>query len=172
MAPQLVNPDGTDQPNARGMPFLADKIANRLGRFPGARLSEYVRTGLLDPTYCAWAIGAAIAGEADLFRALGGWDERYFIYYEDHDSGLRSWRAGHPVVLDPAVRWAHVWQRDTARPRLKPWIHEFRSARRFFADFPTLVLPGRRDVVDFGALSAKLWAPAVDPTPDLRRRPS
>jgi GT2 family glycosyltransferase len=139
VAPQLLNPDGTEQPNARGLPFLADKIAHRAGGFPGSRLEEYVRTGLAGPTFCAWVMGAAVAGPTHVFRQLGGWDERYFIYYEDHDLGLRSWQQGHPVVLDPVVRWAHGWQRATTRVRLSPWRHELRSGRQFYATYPWLL---------------------------------
>jgi len=165
IAPQLLNNDGSEQPNARGLPFLAHKFANRSVRIPGARLEDYVRTGLGGPTYCAWAIGAAIGGEADTFRELGGWDERYFIYYEDHDMGLRAWDAGFPVVVDPEVRWVHQWQRATKRLRWAPWKHELRSARRFYATYPELL--GRRARSRQGgsaAASKQLWTHAIVPS--------
>ena len=162
VAPQLLNPDGTEQPNARGLPFVADKVANRVGRFPGSRLEEYVRSGLTTPTYCAWVIGAAVAGRADLFRELGGWDERYFVYYEDHALGLRSWQAGHPVVLDPGVRWSHEWQRATTRLHVTPWRHELRSATRFYAKHPHLVHRSKKRV-PLICVTRQLWTPAVGP---------
>jgi N-acetylglucosaminyl-diphospho-decaprenol L-rhamnosyltransferase len=159
VAPQLMNRDGTDQPNARGLPFLVDKFANRSVQLPGARLTDYVRTGLEEPTFVAWVIGAAVGGATEAFRHLGGWDERFFIYYEDHDLGLRAWEAGMSLVVDPHVRWVHEWQRATMRPHFLPWKHEFISMRRFYKKYPELLARrrmGRRDG-RFGELTNRLW---------------
>ena len=143
VTPQLMNPDGTEQANARGLPYLVDKIANRGLRLPGARLHDYSRTGLSGPTFVAWVMGAALAGPTDIFRRIGGWDEKFFIYYEDHDIGLRAWKTGHRVIVDPRIRWVHEWQRATSRPRIGPWKHEARSSRRFYSTYPQ-----SRDAVD------------------------
>ena len=164
IAPQLVNPDGSVQPNARGLPFLVDKIANRGVRLPGARLDDYAATNLVHPTYAAWAIGAAVGGPTEAFREIGGWDEQFFVYYEDHDLGLRAWRAGIPLVIDPAVRWAHEWQRATQRLRFAPWMHELASMRRFYTKYPELMSRSRlrRRGGEFGVLNDRLWTEAWD----------
>jgi N-acetylglucosaminyl-diphospho-decaprenol L-rhamnosyltransferase len=162
IAPQLLNPDGSEQPNARGLPFLVDKLAHRSVPLPGARLHDYVRTGLREPTYVAWAIGAAVGGRLDVLRALGGWDERYVIYYEDHDLGLRAWQHDVPVVVDPTIRWRHEWQRETTRLRLGPWAHEVRSAGIFYATYPALLFPRRRRSLPEGLLKGRLWREAND----------
>lgn len=138
VAPQLLNPDGTEQPNGRGLPFLAAKFHHRAPRWFPLYRRDYVRIGLSVPTYVAWVMGAVLAGSTEAFRRIGGWDETYFIYYEDHDIGLRSWRKGYPVVLDPAVKWVHEWQRETAQLNLQPWVHELRSMRAFYCAYPYL----------------------------------
>lgn len=161
VAPQLVNADGSDQFNARGLPYPAHKLANRGLRLPGVRLADYAQGGFESPTYIAWAMGAALGGLTATFRELGGWDERYFIYYEDHDIGLRSWRSGHPVILDPQVRWTHLWQRATTRAGFEPWKHELASMRKFYGTYPSLVW--RRSLgrgTRFRDLEDKLWQPA------------
>jgi N-acetylglucosaminyl-diphospho-decaprenol L-rhamnosyltransferase len=165
VAPQLLNSDGSEQPNARGLPYLVDKVANRGVSLPGARLHDYARTGLSGPTFAAWTIGAALAGPTATFHDLGGWDERFFIYYEDHDLGLRAWRAGTPVVLDPEVRWSHGWQRATTRPSLTAWRHELGSMRTFYRVWPSLLTRQRHQRAEdgLGILDARLWQPAVDP---------
>jgi len=162
VAPQLLNTDGSEQPNGRGLPYLLDKIAHRGLRLPGSRVHDYARTGLTCPTFVAWVIGAAVAGPTDVVRRLGGWDERYFVYYEDHDLGLRAWASGVPVVLDPVVRWVHAWQRATVRPSLAAWRNELRSARRFFAAYRWLVGPRHR-ARTFDACAELRWSSARPP---------
>jgi N-acetylglucosaminyl-diphospho-decaprenol L-rhamnosyltransferase len=144
VAPELTDADGRRQANGRGFPFLVDKFANRGLVFPGARPSLYTPETGEGPIYVAWTIGAAIGGRRRTFEALGGWDERYFLYYEDHDLGLRAWQAGHSVIVDPLARWIHGWQRETTRLAVGPWRREIASACRFFATYPVFVLPPRR----------------------------
>ncbi|HTW17517.1 MAG TPA: glycosyltransferase family 2 protein [Nocardioides sp.] len=162
IAPQLVNFDGSFQPNARGFPTVPQKLANR---GLGARridTSRYTRASFESPTYIAWAMGAAICGPRAIFDQLGGWDSRYFIYYEDHDLGLRAWQQGHPVILDPDSRWIHAWQRETTSFRLAPWKHELRSALIFYRDYPELLLTRRRyESGRFAGLASQLWRPAT-----------
>ena len=163
VAPQLIHPDGSEQPNARGIPFLVDKLAHRGVRLPRARVEDYVRTGLRRPTYVAWTMGAAVLGPTTTWRTLGGWNEDFFVYYEDHDLGLRAWANGFPVVLDPAVRWAHRWARETTTARLAPWRHELRAGRRFYRKRPGLLIPpsaSRRERER--RLVPELWTDACD----------
>lgn len=144
VAPQLLNDDGSVQRNGRGLPFLVDKFGHRGVRLPGADTHRYLPETWRTPTYVAWVIGAAVGGPRALVDSLGGWDERFFLYYEDHDLGLRAWRLGAPVVVDPAVRWVHGWQRATMHASLTPWRREVASAVRFFRRYPELLLPTRR----------------------------
>ena len=165
VAPQLLNPDGSEQPNGRGVPFLLDKAAHRSLRLPSSKLTSYSRTGLQVPTYVCWAIGAAIGGTTQNFRDLGGWDERYFVYYEDHDLGLRAWAKGIPVVVDPMIRWEHEWQRSTSRLALRPWRHELRAGVSFYRAHPHVLTRYRfaaasRQTPWMGAMQSLLWRSA------------
>lgn len=147
VCPQLINPDGTTQPNGRGLPFLVDKMAHRGVNLPGSSLTDYLPDTSSGPTYVAWAMGAAVCAEVQWLRSLGGWDERYFLYYEDHAFGLRAWEHGRPVILLPSVQWTHSWKRATNRAKLMPWLREFASAGRFYSQYPGLLIPpasGRR----------------------------
>lgn len=160
VAPKLTNPDGSPQENARGLPFFASKVRNRGIRLPWVDPREYTRLEIQERTWIAWAMGAAVGGRTELVRSLGGWDERYFLYYEDHDLGLRSWLAGHGVVIEPRVVWTHGWQRATARPDLRAWRLELRSMLEFYREYPDLLK--RRESVSprFLEVSEALWTPA------------
>lgn len=168
VAPQLLNSNGTEQANARGLPFLVDKIAHRTVRRRSTHTTQYTRVGLAGPTFAAWAMGAAVGGPTAAFQSLDGWDERYFIYYEDHDLGLRAWNSGGAVVIDPSVRWAHQWQRATLGLAFAPWRHELRSMRIFYRSYPQLLSKSRfSNSGQFAELRARLWQPASSPTSGL-----
>ena len=166
VAPQLLNIDGSEQLNARGFPLLSAKIRNRLA--PSSKQGQdYARGGFEEPTYCVWAMGAAVGGRTTDFRKIGGWDSSYILYYEDHDLGLRAWKSGLSVALDPRVRWVHDWQRKTTGPDLGAWRLEFDSMRTFYKRYPEF-LRGAHSSFRTSAISRdssyrtaaqKLWKP-------------
>lgn len=141
VGPQLVNDDGSLQPNGRGAPLLAHKILNRLR--PGQRDNGYQITANEDERrFAFWLMGAAVAGAIDSVRAIGGWNERFFLYYEDKDLSIRAWDAGLPTVLDGRVRWSHGWARETKSFRLTPWLREIDSLLRFYSLYPEFLFGG------------------------------
>lgn len=52
---------------------------------------------------CAWLDGAVTAMRRTTWNELGGLDERYFLYLEDVDFGMRVRRCGRSVVVAPWV---------------------------------------------------------------------
>lgn len=161
VAPQLVFPNGETQQNSRGLPYLTDKLAHRNVKLPGSRLADYMRLDLTEPTYVAWVIGAAVGGLTEHFRRLGGWNDSYFIYYEDHEIGLRAWEQGLGVVVDPSHRWMHSWARATTGANYTAWRHEFRSAWTFYRRYPWLLtrLASPPDSEGITRLRSLLWKP-------------
>ena len=53
------------------------------------------------------APGAAPVFRRDVFDALGGYEERFFLYYEDIDLAFRAQLAGYHALLVPAARVSH-----------------------------------------------------------------
>lgn len=138
VSPRLLNPDGTFQQNGRGTPSLINKLAHRL-RGPSST-PWYAINPTSDYTLCTWLTGAFIACRVDDFKTLGGWDEKYFIYYEDSDIGMRAGRLGMSVAVDEAVHAVHGWARETTSIRWKPWRNEIKSAAKFYRRYPELLL--------------------------------
>lgn len=146
VAPQLTFDDGSLQPNGRLLPSLVNKVLSRIGvRRVIERYHVYAATG--ESVYVVWFIGAAVAStrhELNRLGAPGPWDERFFVYYEDSDLGLRAWREGMTVRVVGDARWRHSWSRDTVRFRIRPWLRELSSMAKFYARYPDLVVGSGR----------------------------
>lgn len=138
IGPQLVYPDGTLQPNGRGLPTLWNKVANRLSVAKTEnKYYKFAHPG--EEKYVCWLIGAAVCGLRQTLVRLGGWDERYFIYYEDSALGLRAWQMGVPVKLVGSARWIHGWARETTSFRVAPWKRELSSMVKFYSRHPDML---------------------------------
>ena len=59
------------------------------------------------PTPAAWIAGAACLIDKTWFAALGGFDERFFLYKEDEELCLRLRDLGGAVVYDPTITVMH-----------------------------------------------------------------
>lgn len=139
VAPQLMNEDGSLQPNGRGLPYFRNKIRHRL--HPEYVSGEYLRfAGGSEEIEVAWLMGAVVAARRDWLIRLGPWDPRYFVYYEDHDLGLRNTAAGGTSRVVGSARWVHGWARETNALRVKPWLHELSSSIRFYSDYPQYLI--------------------------------
>lgn len=140
ISPQLLNPDGSLQNNGRGKPYLSAKLAHRGLRFLNRRLDTYLPTTLNNQlTQVTWLMGACIATKRETFIKVGCWDESYFIYYEDHDLGIRANELGIKVLVDSRIQWHHEWARATKTLNFFAWYHELRSASIFYRKFPELL---------------------------------
>ena len=143
VSPQLVNPDGTPQPNGRGYPFLVEKVRNRLeSNTDESGYRRFAAEG--DDISVAWFMGAAVLGLRTHFEQLGPWDERFFVYYEDSDLGLRAGAKGLRRTVTGRTNWVHGWARETTKFEWAPWRREFPSMAKFYARYPALLCPWPR----------------------------
>jgi GT2 family glycosyltransferase len=60
-----------------------------------------------------WAIGAAMFLEKTTFDKLNGFDEDYYLYVEDEDLCLRSWKKNLPVYYLPTSIMIHAHQKSS-----------------------------------------------------------
>ena len=78
-----------------------------------------------------WVAGMCMLFASDAFRALKGFDEGFFLYYEDVDICARTWQSGLSVVACPAVSVIH----DAQRASHRNWRHmrwHAQSMARYF----------------------------------------
>lgn len=142
VAPQLVNSDGSPQENGRGIPYIHRKLRHMFGTHNLDSDPYLIVASSGEVVDALWVMGAALALPKQVFDSLGGWDNRFFIYYEDHELGIRARKAGVRVLIDGNLRWEHGWARETAaRKSWKPWAHELASALRFYSAHPWALVP-------------------------------
>ncbi len=124
--PLVVGPEEQIEDSARRFPTPLS-IVRKL--FTRVRRPDYVIGQTV--IYPDWIAGMFMLWRADVFRQLGGFDEGFFLYYEDVDACARLHRAGFRVALMPAVRVTHYAQRASHRNvRYLRW--HLASMLRFF----------------------------------------
>ncbi|OAH49328.1 hypothetical protein AYL44_10685 [Microbacterium oleivorans] len=85
-------------------------------------------------------MGAAIATRRDTFAQLGGFDEKFFVYYEDIDLCVRGGHAGVPSIVDGDSQWTHGWARESTGLNWRGWKLEVASAFRFYRKHPRFLV--------------------------------
>jgi N-acetylglucosaminyl-diphospho-decaprenol L-rhamnosyltransferase len=74
-----------------------------------------------------WAGGAMLLVERKEFQALGGFDPRFFLYYEDRDLSARYRRKGLPIRTTNALTGMHALGGSTGNDslRIEPMVWQF-----------------------------------------------
>ena len=76
------------------------------------------------------ASGCFMAVRTDLFRKIGGFDQRFFLYFEDNDLSRRMREEGTLMQL-PQENIIHYWNRASRRSK-KILLIMFTSALKYF----------------------------------------
>jgi N-acetylglucosaminyl-diphospho-decaprenol L-rhamnosyltransferase len=167
VGPQLLNPDRTPYPSARSAPSLRDAVGHALlGTVsPGNRFTESYRQLDADPDLprnVEWISGAAVWLRRDALDRVGGWDERFFLFFEDVDLCRRLGADGWLIVYEPGGHVTHTVGGSRARRPLRSIFEHHRAAfqyaakwwhgpRRLLLPLAAVFLAGRGAVVAGGS---------------------
>ncbi len=141
--PTLLNPDGSRYPSARALPSLSQGVGHALlvRVWPANPWTRRYREGQEAPGGAAsapprpagWLSGACLLLRREAFEAVGGFDESYFMFFEDLDLGERLGGTGWTNLHVPAAQVTHV-QGVSWRERPAPMIRAHHaSARRYLS---------------------------------------
>ncbi len=115
VAPRLLNPDGSFQASIRHWPRWSDqvitllKLRHLLRRTPVMqRYYDQRYATASEPIDVDEIMGAAILARRETLVELGGWDEGYWIWFDDVDFCQRLHRAGWLVAYDPRTSLIHI----------------------------------------------------------------
>lgn len=135
---RVLNPDGTYQGSAQPFPTISRDLIGALY----LRGLSRVFSSIPCDTYAAWPgdteraidwqCGCCVMFRGSILRALGGFDERFFYYYEDVDVCHRVWRAGYSILYTPAVTITHLGGQSTRRAPLAFEVDKYRNRYRYF----------------------------------------
>jgi N-acetylglucosaminyl-diphospho-decaprenol L-rhamnosyltransferase len=125
-APLVMNKDGELEDSARLFPSPWTVLKRFIS---GKRTSDYVITQ--EPVLPDWVGGMFMLFRSETYREINGFDERYFLYYEDVDICARLTNLRFKVVLCTASKVIHLAQR-TSHKSLKYLRWHVTSMLRFF----------------------------------------
>lgn len=109
-APRVLTSGGRVENSARRFPTLASLASKALASQEPLDYPESRET--LSPD---WVAGMFMLADREAFRRVGGFDERYFLYYEDVDLCRRLRDAGFDIALVQAAQAIHDAQRTSHR---------------------------------------------------------
>lgn len=112
IGPRILNEDGSTYPSARDIPSFGTGVGHALFRnlWPSnpwtrryQRADDYSKR-----REAGWLSGAAVMVQREAYDQIGGWDEGYFLHFEDIDLGYRIGNAGFTNIFEPEVSVVHT----------------------------------------------------------------
>lgn len=73
--------------------------------------------------------GTAFLIRRQVFEQVGGFDEKFFLYFEESDLCKRVKSLGHEIWIDPQARLIHHWARSTKKENTK---ETFVNSRKYY----------------------------------------
>lgn len=127
VAPLVRNPLGDAEDSIRFFPTITSLLSKALGWTDG----HYNLKNYQSVFYPEWVAGMFMLFRSSAYKELNGFDERFFLYYEDVDICARAWKAGLKVLACPSVSVVHDARRDSHK-NLKYLRWHLTSIIRYF----------------------------------------
>lgn len=136
--PKVISADGTVQETGRMFPtaltglFGRTTILTKL--WPGNPLSRrnLPSAGAAGAIDVDWVAGTCVLVRARAFHEIGGFDESFFLYWEDADLCHRLRARGGRIAYVPGAVVEHALGQSSARARARSTIAFHRSALRYY----------------------------------------
>lgn len=136
VGPSILTATGEIYPSARAVPSLRTGVGHALfvnlwAGNPWTR--AYRREAEAESTVrdAGWLSGACVLVRRSAFDELGGFDDGFFMYFEDVDLGYRLGKAGYRNVYEPAAIATHTGAHSTNSDSVQMVRVHHDSAKRF-----------------------------------------
>lgn len=126
VAPLVISSDHCFEDSARFFPTFNNLFKKLLFSYDGRWPIDFSNS----LNYPDWVAGMFMLFPIALYNEIGGFDENYFLYYEDVDICRRIRKQGYQVALCTHVRVIHNAQR-TSRNNIKYMFWHLKSLFRY-----------------------------------------
>lgn len=138
VGPRIRNTDGSVYPSARAIPSIRTGAGHGLFSrvWPGNPWTRRYHSDAFRREVnidAGWLSGACLMMRRSTFDQLGGFDERYFMYFEDVDLGYRAGHAGLRNVYVPEAVVTHSGGETTRVNKRAMLAAHHDSAKTFIA---------------------------------------
>ncbi len=139
---RLHNTDGSFQPTCRNFPnfynifFSRGSVLNHK-MLPTKASSTYTLGDFEQITEVPAASAACMLMEKGLFKKIGGFDKRFFLFMEDTDLSLRIRQVGKKVYFEPGANALHHWGKGSSiSPVRRSWYHHISVWKYYLKHHP------------------------------------
>lgn len=129
IAPLIFNQDHSIEDSARRLPTPFRLLWRNISGGKKAKFDYEIGNNFLSPD---WVAGIFILFPRTVFAEMNGFDERFYLYFEDVDLCSRLRLSGYKVVLDPSVSVVHEARRDSHK-NIRYFMWHILSGLRFFS---------------------------------------
>lgn len=136
VGPATLTAEGELYPSARAVPSLRTGVGHAL--FANLWVDNPWSRSYRNDTDAApvrrdagWLSGACVLVRRSAFEQLGGFDDGFFMYFEDVDLGYRLGKNGYRNVYEPAAVVTHTGAHSTTSDSATMISAHHDSARRF-----------------------------------------
>ena len=147
IGPRMLNPDGTLQTSCFRFPtplhiFLyITGLYRWIPRLPVVKQHTLQKMKSESARPVPWILGAALAFRRETFEGVGGFDENFFMYFEEVDLCYRLFSQGKQIHFVPQAEIIHVGGGSTTQTRASSYIQFFASLAQFYRKhYSTLML--------------------------------
>jgi N-acetylglucosaminyl-diphospho-decaprenol L-rhamnosyltransferase len=126
IAPLIVAPDGRVEDSVRRFPTPFNLFAKLMGISDGS----YLVPNHGKPYPADWVGGMFMLFDREAYKSVNGFDEAFFLYYEDVDICTRLWKVRRKILANPQVSVIHDARR-TSRHNLRYIAWHFESMVRY-----------------------------------------
>ena len=126
MTPYVLNIDGTQQflPKKNpSMKYMIGGFFEKYSKHCRNLRDEYTLKNekICEPIDVEFCTGAFMFTRTDALKKVGGFDERYFLHFEDADLTRELRKVGR-AVYNPDIKVIHKWHRDNKKINKSFWI--------------------------------------------------
>ena len=130
IAPAIVDMEGNIEDSVRKFPTITRLVK----RLVVGKHDSYIGFEDKDTFYPDWVAGMFMLFDRDAYEKIDGFDESFFLYYEDTDICTRLWKNNLSLAVSPQVRVIHEAQRQSHK-QLKYLRWHLSSMLRFIVRY-------------------------------------